>query len=56
MKVRLLKAHTHAGVDYRPGDELDIGEADARWLQENEVARPSRPAKSAPREGEKETP
>jgi hypothetical protein len=36
--VTLLKPHTDAGMDYRPGDMLDVDESTARWLIEHGVA------------------
>lgn len=37
MKVTLKQAHTHAGVDYPAGAEIDVCEADAKWLAEQDV-------------------
>jgi hypothetical protein len=36
MKVRIYKAHTHAGVEYTPGPEgieIDVAEHDAAFLK-----------------------
>jgi hypothetical protein len=47
--VTLLKPHTNAGIDYVPGDLLDVDEATAQWLIEHGVAeaapepRPNKP-------------
>jgi ribosomal 50S subunit-recycling heat shock protein len=35
VKVRLAKAHTHAGKDYKAGDEIEVREDQARWLEES---------------------
>jgi hypothetical protein len=32
VKVKLLSNHTHAGVDYEAGKEIDLPAADATWL------------------------
>lgn len=37
MKVTLKKPHTHAGKDYKPGEQIDVDEARAKWLAELEV-------------------
>lgn len=37
MKVTLLQNHTHAGVDYAAGAEIDVPETDAAWLVANNV-------------------
>jgi len=42
MIVTLIKPHTHAGLDYQPGDTLDVDEATARWLNANGIARHDR--------------
>jgi hypothetical protein len=36
--VTLSKAHTDAGLEYQPGDTLDVDEATAQWLIEHGVA------------------
>jgi hypothetical protein len=36
--VKLIKPHTDAGRDYKPGDTLDVDEATARWLIAHGVA------------------
>ena len=33
MKVKLKYAHTHAGVDYLPGAEIDVAVIEAIWLK-----------------------
>lgn len=39
MKLKLLKPHNHAGVDYAPGDIVDIeDEESANWLIDQGVA------------------
>ncbi len=38
MKVKLLKAHTHGGVKYDEGMELDVSETDANWLKNLKIA------------------
>lgn len=39
MKLKLLKPHTHGGVDYAPGDIVDIeDEKSADWLIDQGVA------------------
>jgi hypothetical protein len=44
MKLKLLKPHTHAGVDYQVGDAVEIeDEACAEWLIEIGVADPAEP-------------
>lgn len=30
--VRLLKRHTHAGIDYQTGDIIHVSAPEARWL------------------------
>jgi len=32
VQVKLLKPHTHAGVDFVPGTVLDVDERRAQWL------------------------
>lgn len=36
-KVKLIKPHTHAGVDYAPGALIEVDEATAQWLAEQGV-------------------
>jgi hypothetical protein len=38
MTLELIKPHTHAGVRYAPGTNLDVDEATARWLIDHAVA------------------
>ena len=37
MKVKLLKSHTHAGMDYKSGDVIEVNERQAVWLRETGV-------------------
>lgn len=37
VNVRLNQAHTHAGMDYKPGNTITVSEADARWLIEHSI-------------------
>ena len=39
MKVRVFQQHTHAGVSYPAGSEIDLPDDDARWLLDAEKAR-----------------
>ena len=41
MNIELLKPHTHAGVGFASGEQLDIDESAARWLIEVGVAKAS---------------
>jgi len=36
-KVRLAKDHQHAGVPYKAGEEIEVNEADEKWLRKNQV-------------------
>lgn len=36
-RVTLLKPHTHGGIDYAAGDELDVSEQLASWLRQHGV-------------------
>ncbi len=36
-KVTLTKSHTHAGIEYEAGAEIEVNEADKAWLIANEV-------------------
>lgn len=36
-KVKLAKAHRHAGKDLPPGEEITVDEATAKWLRDNGV-------------------
>jgi hypothetical protein len=38
VRVTLKQAHTHAGVDYPAGVEIDVPEHDKLWLEANGVA------------------
>jgi hypothetical protein len=33
IKVKLKKAHTHAGTAYEPGQEIEVTQAQAEWLK-----------------------
>jgi len=37
-KIKLLKKHTHAGIDYRAGEEIEITADSAKWLISVNVA------------------
>lgn len=37
VKVTLAKPHTHEGVDYQAGQELDVDQVTAKWLADNHV-------------------
>lgn len=37
VKVTLKQAHTHAGVEYAAGEEIDVPEHDKLWLEANGV-------------------
>ncbi len=39
MKVKIFTQHTHAGITYPAGSEIDLPEADALWLISAEHAR-----------------
>lgn len=53
MKVTLKKAHTHAGKECVPGDEIEVSAAEAAWLAGAGVIDPVG-ADSAPAKGKKE--
>lgn len=38
VKVKLLKAHKHAGMQYSKGAEIDVPEHDATWLKNLKIA------------------
>lgn len=38
VKVKLLKPHTHGGMKYDTGFELDLPEHDAAWLKNLNIA------------------
>lgn len=40
MNLELLHPHIHAGMLLAPGARLDVDEATARWLIEQDVAKP----------------
>lgn len=37
VKVTLLTAHTHAGVDYQAGDTIQVNQVEKAWLIEQHV-------------------
>ncbi len=46
--VTLLKAHRHAGRNYKPGQTIKLAPHKADWLIAQEVAQAAAPAASAP--------
>lgn len=40
MKVKLVKDHTHAGVDYPAGAVIEVDGDTADWLRAQKVAEP----------------
>ena len=38
VKVKLLKAHKHAGMQYSEGVEIEVPEHDATWLKNLKIA------------------
>jgi hypothetical protein len=40
-QLRLKVAHTHAGVAYPPGHVIDVTDATARWLTQQDIATPA---------------
>ena len=38
VKVKLLKEHKHAGMQYSEGVEIDVPEHDATWLKNLKIA------------------
>jgi hypothetical protein len=44
MKVTLLKPHTHAGDQKKPGDKIDVDADIAQWLADQGVIAPIAPA------------
>ena len=38
VKVKLLKAHKHAGMQYSEGAEIEVPEHDAAWLKNLKIA------------------
>lgn len=38
VKVKLLKAHQHAGMTYDAGMEIEVPEHDATWLKNLKIA------------------
>lgn len=36
-KVKLAKAHTHAGKPYKAGDSIEVNEADLKWLRDHDL-------------------
>lgn len=37
LKIKLLKPHTHAGVDYPAGTEIEVPKDYADWLKEHGI-------------------
>lgn len=48
VKVKLLKAHTHAGMKYDAGFDLELSEQDAKWLKDLKIAKDLKASPSAP--------
>lgn len=48
VKVKLLKAHEHAGMQYGEGAEITVPEHDAQWLINLDVAEAVKAATTAP--------
>ena len=38
VKIKLEKPHTHAGKEYEAGDEIEVSERQAEWLEKIEAA------------------
>ena len=38
--IKLDKPHTHAGVDYLPGETITVDEVTAKWLIGQQVGHP----------------
>jgi len=36
-KVTLKQDHTHAGEKYKAGESIEVNDADAKWLRDNNV-------------------
>jgi len=36
-KVKLAKAHTHAGKPYKVGDSIEVNDADLKWLRDHDL-------------------
>lgn len=49
MKIRLNRAHTHAGVAHAPGTVLDVAAHDAQWLTSRGIAEAVPPEITRPR-------
>lgn len=47
-RVRLMRPHNHAGVDYPAGATLDVAPSDARWLDRAGVAYKAPPKHTPP--------
>lgn len=39
VEVELVKAHTHAGIEYGPGERIEVRPEQAEWLRALGVAR-----------------
>lgn len=48
IRVKLLKPHTHAGVEFDPDNEIEVTEADSQWLIAQKVAEAIAAPKSTP--------
>ena len=38
--VTLIQPHTHRGKLYQPGDEIDVSDGTARWLEKRTIIAP----------------
>ena len=47
VKIELLKPHTDAGIEYQPGDTLELFEDQAKWLEQESVCKIIAKAKPA---------
>lgn len=47
MKVTLLKDHKHAGTKHPAGEQIEVNEADAQWLADNQVIEKLPPGKGS---------
>ena len=52
VKIKLEKPHTHAGKEYETGDEIEVSERQAEWLEKIEAAIKSVSAKRSAGESE----
>ncbi|WP_151790014.1 DUF7210 family protein [Acinetobacter junii] len=44
VKVKFLKSHHHAGMQYSEGAEIDVPEHDANWLKNLKIADDAKPS------------